>query len=98
MKVFNFATDVTVFSSFTALSTLGSITQQLHYATSWVIIKEAQFHKAVESLDHPGLALGGAAQPVDVVLFFIRKLPQSAYPSINTKPDCRVLLLQRHGS
>jgi hypothetical protein len=80
MKVFNFATDVTIFSAFTALSTLGSITQQLHYATSWVIIKEAQFHKAVESLDHPGLALGGAAQPVDVVLFFIRKLPQMHIP------------------
>ncbi|KAN0108479.1 hypothetical protein V8E51_008221 [Hyaloscypha variabilis] len=65
-------TYVTIFSAFTALSTLGSIIQQLHYATSWVVIKEAQFNKAVQSLDHPGLALGGAAQPVDVVLFFIQ--------------------------
>lgn len=65
--------DVTIFSTFTALSTLGSIIQQLHYAISWKIIKEAQFVKAVQSLDHPGLALGGAAQRVDVVLFFIRK-------------------------
>jgi hypothetical protein len=37
------------------------------------MIKEAQFDKAVQSLKHPGLAIGGAAQPVDVVLFFIRK-------------------------
>jgi hypothetical protein len=69
------AIDVTIFSSFTALSTVASIIQQLHYATSWVIIKEAQFNKAIESLKHPGLALGGAAQPVDEVLFFIRKYP-----------------------
>ena len=47
--------------------------QQIHYATSWVIIKEAQFTKAVESLRHPGLALGGASQKVDVILFFIRE-------------------------
>jgi hypothetical protein len=67
------ATDVTIFSGFTALSTLGSIIQQIHYATSWVIIKEAQFNSAVESLKHSGLALGGAAQPVDEILFFIRK-------------------------
>lgn len=66
--------DVTIFSAFTALSTIGSIIQQIHYATSWLIIKEAQFNKAVQSLHHPGLAFGGAAQPVDVVLFFIRKL------------------------
>jgi hypothetical protein len=64
---------VTILSTFTALSTLGSIIQQLHYAISWKVIKEAQFDKAVQSLKHPGLAIGGAAQPVDVVLFFIRK-------------------------
>jgi glucan phosphoethanolaminetransferase (alkaline phosphatase superfamily) len=55
--------DVTILSTFTALS----------YAISWKTIKEAQFDKAVQSLEHPGLAIGGAAQPLDVVLFFIRK-------------------------
>jgi hypothetical protein len=79
MSFSDFAADVTIFSAFTALSTLGSIIQQIHYATSWVIIKEAQFNKAVQSLDHPGLALGGAAQPVDVVLFFIRKVRKPAF-------------------
>jgi hypothetical protein len=69
----NCATDVTIFSAFTALSTLGSIIQQLHYAIAWVIIKEAQFDQAVQSLTHKGLALGGAAQPTDKVLFYIRK-------------------------
>jgi hypothetical protein len=63
---------VTLFSTFTALSTLASIIQQLHYATAWAIIKEAQFQKAVKSLTHKGLAFGGAAQIVDQVLFFIR--------------------------
>lgn len=39
-------------------------------------IKEAQFNKAVQSLEHPGLALGGTAQLVDMVLFFVRKSPR----------------------
>jgi hypothetical protein len=47
--------------------------QQIHYATSWVIVKEAQFDKAVASLTRKGLAFGGAAQIVDQVLYFIRK-------------------------
>jgi hypothetical protein len=63
-----------LFSAFTALSTLASIIQQLHYATAWAIIKQAQFDKALETLTHPGLALGVSAQSVDQVLFFIRKI------------------------
>ncbi|CZR59817.1 uncharacterized protein PAC_09711 [Phialocephala subalpina] len=63
---------VTIFSGFTALSTAASIAQQFHYATSWVIIKQAQFDKAVLALTHKGLAFGGAAQIVDQVLFFIQ--------------------------
>jgi hypothetical protein len=97
MSLSDHAIDVTIFSAFTALSTLGSIIQQLHYATSWVVIKEAQFDKAVQSLDHPGLALGGAAQPVDVVLFFIRKLYPMQFQAM--KLICpRILLLQCHVS
>ncbi|KAF8851897.1 hypothetical protein BDZ45DRAFT_129285 [Acephala macrosclerotiorum] len=63
---------VTILSGFTALSTAASIAQQFHYATSWVIIKQAQFDKAVLALTHKGLAFGGAAQIVDQILYFIQ--------------------------
>ncbi|KAG4434667.1 hypothetical protein IFR05_009842 [Cadophora sp. M221] len=63
---------VTIFSGFTALSSLASVIQQVHYAVAWVVIKEAQFQKAVESQTRKGLAFGGAAQIVDQVLFFIQ--------------------------
>ncbi|KAE8448058.1 hypothetical protein EG329_009823 [Mollisiaceae sp. DMI_Dod_QoI] len=63
---------VTIFSGFTALSTAASLVQQLHYATSWVVIKQAQFDKALLALTHKGLAIGGAAQIVDQVLFYIQ--------------------------
>ncbi|PVH80644.1 hypothetical protein DL98DRAFT_515304 [Cadophora sp. DSE1049] len=63
---------VTIFSGFTALSTFASVIQQIHYAAAWVVIKEAQFQKAVESQTRKGLAFGGAAQIVDQVLFYIQ--------------------------
>ncbi|KAK0106940.1 hypothetical protein ONS95_003655 [Cadophora gregata] len=63
---------VTIFSGFTALSTFASLIQQIHYAAAWEVIKEAQFHKAVESQTRKGLAFGGAAQIVDQVLFYIQ--------------------------
>ncbi|KAG4410962.1 hypothetical protein IFR04_015909 [Cadophora malorum] len=63
---------VTIFSGFTALSTFASVIQQIHYASAWFVIKEAQFQKAVESQTRKGLAFGGAAQIVDQVLFFIQ--------------------------
>jgi hypothetical protein len=71
---------VTIFSTFTAISTLASIIQQVHYATSFFTIKQAQFQQAVKSLSHPGLAFGGAAEPTDVVLFYIRmRIPHIAH-------------------
>lgn len=65
--------DVTLLCSFTAISTVGSIIQQFHYAFAWEVIKQAQFDNAVQSLTTPALGLGGAAQSVDVVLFDIRE-------------------------
>ncbi len=95
----NLKIDVTIFSGFTALSTLTSIIQQVHYATAWVVIKEAQFEKAVESQTRKGLAFGGAAQIVDQVLFFIRKLHNSKHCSTWAKcAIVRILLLQCNGS
>lgn len=65
--------DVMIFATFTSVATLASSIQQIHYATSWSTIKEAQFEQADRSMIHPGLAFGGAAQITDVVLFHIRK-------------------------
>jgi hypothetical protein len=65
---------VTLLNLFTATSTLASIIQQIHYATAWVAIKQAQYDKAVEYLNTPSLAIGGAAEKTDVVVFDIRKL------------------------
>lgn len=64
--------DVTLLAMFTCISTLGSISQQLHYATSWEKIKQAQYNKAVESLTNPSLGFGGAADITDVVLYWIQ--------------------------
>ena len=47
--------------------------QQLHYATSWAVIKEAQFKKAVKSLNQPALALQGASESTDIILYDIRE-------------------------
>jgi hypothetical protein len=71
---------VTIFSTATAISTLASIIQQLHYATSWLVIKQAQFQQAVKSLSHPGLAFGGAAEQTDIILFYIRKKAPPRHP------------------
>jgi hypothetical protein len=61
-----------VFSAFTAVSTVGSIIQQFHYAINWRTIKQAQFNQALLSLKVPGLSFGGAAEKADIVLFYIR--------------------------
>lgn len=66
-------TDVTIHSSFTSLSTLASIIQQIHFAIRWRVIKEAQFNKAIRATILPGLTFVGGAHPVDMALFFIRK-------------------------
>ncbi|KAH8596385.1 hypothetical protein B0O99DRAFT_593705 [Bisporella sp. PMI_857] len=65
-------TYITMLASFAATSTFASIIQQVHYATSWVAIKEAQYKKALKSVEIPGLALGGASETTDVVLFNIQ--------------------------
>ena len=70
--------DVALLSNLTALSTVASIIQQIHYATGWVGIKQAQFDKALLSLKEPSLAFGGVAEKIDIVLFYIRKLLSSS--------------------
>ncbi|RDL37488.1 uncharacterized protein BP5553_04921 [Venustampulla echinocandica] len=66
--------DVMMISAFAATSTLGSIAQQIHYATAWISIKQGEFDQAVRSLSHPGLAwaLGGSAAKANMVLYYIQ--------------------------
>lgn len=68
-------TDVTILTGFTTTSTLSSIIQQVHYATAWIDIKQAQFEKAVKNLSNPPILSSGAAEKTDVVLFSIRECP-----------------------
>jgi len=58
---------------FSAISTLASMVQQLHFAIEWESVKEAEFEKALRSVKTPSLALSGPAQEIDIVLFNIRK-------------------------
>ncbi len=91
--------DVTIFSAFTALSTFASIIQQLHYATAWEVIKQAQFDKALASQKRKGLAFGGAAQIVDQVLFYIRESFLALHRNqTEAEHEDRILLLQHYGN
>ncbi|KAL3424019.1 glycoside hydrolase [Phlyctema vagabunda] len=65
-------TYVALLTIFTSISTLASIIQQFHYALAWKSVKQAQYSKAVESLSNPSLSFGGAAQIVDVILYWIQ--------------------------
>jgi len=46
---------------------------RIHYVISFKVIKQAVFDKAVKSLTVPSLGFCGAAQIVDVVLYWFRK-------------------------
>ncbi|RDW92421.1 hypothetical protein BP5796_01815 [Coleophoma crateriformis] len=65
-------TYVALLTIFTSISTLGSFVQQLHYVSDFTVIKEAQFQKALASLDTPALGFGGSAEIGDVVLYWIQ--------------------------
>lgn len=56
-----------------ALSTLGSIGQQIHYNRSWLTIKHDVYVTALRSVDKPALALSGVGNDVDLVLYTVRK-------------------------
>jgi hypothetical protein len=64
--------DITLLAFFASLSSTASIIQQIHYLAAWEKVKQAAYDKAVESIKNPSLAIGGAAEKTDVVLFRIR--------------------------
>jgi hypothetical protein len=65
--------DVMIHSTFTALTTLASIVQQVHYAVAWRAVKQAHYEKALRAVELPGLTFVGGAHPVDRALYLIRK-------------------------
>ncbi|RFU35838.1 hypothetical protein B7463_g477, partial [Scytalidium lignicola] len=64
--------DVTSITAFAALSTLAAILEQIHYATSFRIIKQAEYENALKSLKTPAYGYYNSPQMVDAVLFWIQ--------------------------
>lgn len=80
VSLFNFAqkyltkTDVTFLSKFSALSTVGSIAQQIHYNRAWLIVKHDDYATALKAIDRPALGFSRVGNTVDLALYTIRKL------------------------
>lgn len=68
----NIDLDITFLTAFSAISTLGSILQQIHYNTSWTIVKHDGYNSALAAIDKPALRLTGIGNPLDRVLYLIR--------------------------
>lgn len=66
--------DITIISGFTGLSTLASMIEQVYFATSWAVVKEAEYHKAVKAQALKGLAIDCTAGSVSEGLERVRKL------------------------
>ncbi|KAM3075187.1 hypothetical protein ACMFMF_005866 [Clarireedia jacksonii] len=63
---------ITFLSGFSAISTLGSIIQQIHYNTSWAIVKSDDYKEALRAIDNPALGLTGIGNTIDRVLYLIQ--------------------------
>ncbi|TGO52245.1 hypothetical protein BCON_0145g00270 [Botryotinia convoluta] len=65
-------TYVTFLAKFSALSTLGSIAQQIHYNRSWLIVKHDAYATALKAVETPALGFSGVGNNLDLVLFTIQ--------------------------
>ncbi|CAD6444337.1 9c1bf90e-de70-4607-976d-dff0b9741d74 [Sclerotinia trifoliorum] len=65
-------TYVTFLAEFSALSTLGSIAQQIHFNRDWLIVKQDDYETALKAVDLPALGLSGVGNEVDLTLFTIQ--------------------------
>ena len=63
---------VALLSYFTLLSTLGSVTQQIHTIIAWRDIKVEQYKNAVANQGQVELVIAGPSTGLDKVLFYIR--------------------------
>ncbi|QSZ36485.1 hypothetical protein DSL72_006365 [Monilinia vaccinii-corymbosi] len=75
-------TYVAFLAKFSALSTAGSIAQQIHYNREWLIIKHDDYMRAVEALDTPDLGrFAAVSNTLDLIFFTIRELAfKSCWP------------------
>jgi hypothetical protein len=85
----NIDPDITFLSGFSAISTLGSIIQQIHYNTSWAIVKQDDYNKALKAVKDPSLGITGIANPTDRVLYLIRTYTpvQPVQPALIHSPE-----------
>ncbi|ESZ91386.1 hypothetical protein SBOR_8238 [Sclerotinia borealis F-4128] len=65
-------TYVTFLAKFSALSTIGSIAQQIHYNLAWLHVKHDDYAMALKAVDMPALGFSGVGNTVDLVLFTIQ--------------------------
>lgn len=72
---------MTFLAKFSALSTVGSIAQQIHYNRAWLIVKHDDYATALKAVNKPALGFSGVGNPVDLVLFTIRKLSSQSCQS-----------------
>jgi hypothetical protein len=68
-------TDVAMLGFFVSLHTLASVIQQLHTIVRWRDIKIEQHANVVANVGNPELNITGASTGLDLVLFYIRRLP-----------------------
>lgn len=71
--VANVLADVTIFSTFTAISTLASIIQQIYFIGNWKMLKQKHYELTMKSLLRHGLAFENSGEKGDLVLFYIRQ-------------------------
>ena len=60
-------------ATFSAISTLMSMIQQIHYAATWRAFKETQFNEASHRKEMKGLAFVGASGQTQAALYTIRR-------------------------
>lgn len=63
---------VTIFSTFTAISTLASIIQQIYFIGNWKMLKQKHYELTMKSLLRHGLAFENSGEKGDLVLFYIQ--------------------------
>lgn len=59
----------------TSLSTLASMSQQLHTYLRWSSIKLAQFNYVRANAGNPELSVAGPSVGIDIAFFYIRWFP-----------------------
>ncbi|KAF7870550.1 hypothetical protein EAF04_004294 [Stromatinia cepivora] len=65
-------TYVAFLAKFSALSTLASIVQQIHYNRAWLIVKQDDYKTALKVVDLPALGLSGVGNNIDLTLYTIQ--------------------------